>query len=282
MLIRWMCSVLVAGGVLTAQGEPPASQPAEAPQVQAQNQQAAVDPKVDALLDQLEQSSKDLKAVTAQLAYEKEDSLLGTKELRTGSLIYKVNDNGTKSFAILFDSLITGGSKREHKKHYIFNDRWLVEVDHEKKQFIKREIVAPGETFDPLKLGEGPFPLPIGQQKADVLKRFDVQSVNVPGEGMLSKLANVDSLLLTPKADAAEAKDIKSVAVFYDRDTHLPVGIEMIEQNDDRKTVKLANVARNPDLSAEQVACLSVEEPDPKEWQIDIRPWAHGGQSSDD
>jgi len=228
------------------------------------------------LLTELEGGAADLRAFTADIVYEVEDALLGEKVVRKGELIYRARpETKQKSFAILFDTVIENRRKREKLKHYIFSGRWLVEVDHDEKLFIKREVVPPGEDFDPLKLGEGPFPLPIGQPKDEVLARFDVTLCPLPDTGILRRLAGaveVDGLKLIPKADTAAAEDVERIDVFYDRATRLPVGVNLIETNGDRKTARLDNVKRNPALGEVDLAKLSITEPDPTQWHIDIRP----------
>ena len=234
---------------------------------------------VNSLLDRLENSAPDLNSFTAQVQYEKQDVLLGRKELRSGDLIYHQDpQTKEKSFAILFDSTIIDRVRRSEPKHHIFNGRWLAEVDHKNKQFIKREIVPPGKQLDPLKLGEGPFPLPIGQPKAEVLARFDVTAAPKPDEGLLKDLQNVEGLSLKPKPGTQEAQDYSKVDLYYDRETLLPVGIRTEETNGDIKTVKLLNVKRNPELTPEQLARLDIAEPDPREWRIDVRPWTPNGE----
>jgi hypothetical protein len=230
---------------------------------------------INDLLDRLEKSAADLRSFTGNIQYEKEDPLLGRKELRAGNLIYHHDpESREKSFAILFEKAIINGRQSGEAKHYIFNGRWLAEVDHNNRQFIKREIVPPGKQLDPLKLGEGPFPLPIGQPKADVLARFDVTVASMPSEGLLKILQNVDGVSLAPKPGTREAKDFTKVDLYYDRETLLPVGIRTTEVNGDRKTVRLLDVKRNPKLTADQLAKLDIKEPDPRTWRIDVRPWA--------
>lgn len=236
---------------------------------------------VHEILDRLEASAADLDAFTATIFYETFDELLDRREIRTGEMIYRISPQddsaGTvTSFAVLFESLIIGQRRSDRQKHYVFHDRWLAEIDHENRQFIKRELVPPGRQLDPLKLGEGPIPLPIGQPKDDVLARFDVSLHEAPEDGPLSRLDNVDGLLLIPKANAPQAEQYRRIELFYDRDTNLPVGINAIELNDDRQTVRLRNVKRNPELTEEQLQNLSVEEPDPRQWSIDVRPYRTG------
>jgi hypothetical protein len=230
-----------------------------------------IDP-VEAILTRQEREAADVRTFTADVRYEAWDDILARREIRSGHIIYDVDAAGRRSFAVLFDRLIVGQRAQDRRKHYIFSGRWLVEVDHETKQFIKRELVPPGRQIDPLKLGEGPIPLPIGQPKDEVLARFDVTLIEPPTEGMLAGLADVDGLRLVPKPGTPEAADYERVDLFYDRATSLPIGIDAVELGGNRKTIRLLEVQRNPELTDEQRAKLSVEEPDPREWSIDVQP----------
>ncbi len=245
------------------------------------------DPVLD-LLETLERSAESLSAFTASVHYEVEDALLGDKVIRKGELIYRVVPDanpgaadpgagaGEKSFAILFNSRIENRRKRDQRVHYIFSGRWLIEIDNDEKLFIKREIVRPGEEFDPFKLGQGPLPLPIGQSKDEVLARFDASLCKLPDDGPLKKLkgaVDVDGLLLVPKPGSTAAEDFEQIEVFYDRKTHLPVGIKLIEAGSgNRKTARLDDAKRNPELTEAELAKLSIEEPDATQWRIDVRP----------
>jgi hypothetical protein len=285
--------MLTSAGCGSPQAELPPRQTREAPADSVEQEKAAPqeDPaapnasagdqadaaEVGTLLDDLERGAADLTAFTARVTYDRRDELVGSTETRTGDLIYRLDpESRQKKFAILFDSLLVKNRLREESKHYIFDGRWLAEIDAKEKQFIKREIVPPGKTLDPLKLGEGPFPLPIGQPKAEVLARFDVTKAEVPQAGRLKDLKNVDGLLLVPKPNTPEAEDYAKVELFYDRQTKLPVGIHTVDSNGDHKTILLENVQRNPKLDQSQLQKLSIEEPDPKQWRIDVRPWSDG------
>lgn len=253
----------------------PPSQSGDEPPPCGGDQAAGRDDPVITLLDTLERSADDLRTFTASIHYEVEDALLGEKVIRKGELVYRVEpEDREKSFAILFESKIANGRKRDQPKHYIFSGGWFVEVDHQEKLFIKRQVVAEGEEYDPLKLGEGPFPLPIGQPREEVLARFDVSLIELPETGPLAKLKGkkaVDGLRLIPKPGSAAAEDYTRIELFYDRETHLPVGIDLIEVNGDRKTARLEDLQRNPPLDEAALAKLSITEPDPTEWRIDIR-----------
>lgn len=236
------------------------------------------DLELDALLDQLERSADDLESFTARITYRKYDALLGRTESRTGNVIYLAEpvpgtDVAIRRFALLFDALVVGSRRTERTKHYVFDGRWLAEIDEKNQQFQMREIVPPGRVLDPLKLGEGPFPLPIGQAKREVLKRFIVDWADEP-TGLLGGLENVVAISLLPRSGTEEARQFTRVEVYYDRDTMLPVGVDSIESNDDRKTVLLRDVRRNPKLDADTLAKVQITRPSEDDgWVVIVEPW---------
>ncbi len=265
----------------------PASRENAAEHVAATDRQGAADetdPAVIALLDALEESHASLTGFTAKVRYDKE-SLVG-RETRLGEVVFiadvhagstdtRASEHTSRRFAILFDTHIDGRHKRERLKHYIFDGRWLAEINHDDKQFIKREIVPPGEEVDPLKLGEGPFPMPIGQSRADVLTRFTARPASLPDSGPLAKLdpSTLDGLELTPRPGTPEAEDFTHVMIFYDRETRLPVGVITREPNGDGRVVRLTNVERNPEIDETMRRKVAIETPPADSWHIDIQSW---------
>jgi hypothetical protein len=223
---------------------------------------------VDEILDNVEHA--DVSSVTATVSYTRTDPILERREIRTGKILFRTSDGKKREVAILFDTLIIGRRREDKQKHYIFSGRWMAEVDYENKQFIKRELVAPGEKeIDPFELGSGLIPLPIGQTKESVFSKFTVEKTTKPTEGPLSKLNdNVVGLHLIPKTK----DDWESIDLFYDPETWLPVGVCTIETDGTKRVSRLSNITLN-EWSAEDAASLSFETPDPKEWSIDIRPW---------
>lgn len=237
------------------------------------------------LLERVSHNADGLTGFTASVSWVKEDALVMRREIRKGTLLYQVAaETGRRRFAALFDLYVSGriGSDRttgERKlQHLIFDGRWFVEVDHDRKQFIKREIVPPGETFDPLKLGEGPLPIPIGQPVDEVLRRFEVGLVELPTEGTLRTLERVDGLRLTPRAGTEMAQEYAHIDLFFDRQTLLPVGVIAAEAPNefgdaDRTLLKLTDLVRNPAFTDAQLEQLDVTEPDATEWNIVVEPW---------
>ena len=85
-------------------------------------------------LDQIE--SVQITSLTANIFYTRTDPILDRREIRTGRLLFQKSE-GNRQAAILFDTLIIGRRRETKQKHYIFSGRWMAEVDHDKKQFIK-------------------------------------------------------------------------------------------------------------------------------------------------
>jgi hypothetical protein len=222
---------------------------------------------VDEILENVEHA--DVSSVTATISYTRTDPILERREIRTGKIIFRTSDGKKREAAILFDTLIIGRRREEKQKYYIFSGRWMAEVDYENKQFIKRELVAPGQKgIDPFELGNGPIPLPIGQTRESVLSKFTVAKVSRPEEGPLAKLDdNVVGLHLVPKIK----DEWESIDLFYNPETWLPIGVRTIEIDGTKRVSRLTNVQLNA-LSDEDAQLLNIATPDPKEWSVDIRP----------
>ena len=219
----------------------------------------------ESALDQIE--SVQITSLTANIFYTRTDPILDRREIRTGRLLFQKSE-GNHEAAILFDTLIIGRRRETKQKHYIFSGRWMAEVDHDKKQFIKRELVRPGQDdIDPFELGSGPIPLPIGQSKESVLKKFVVTLIEKPTEGPLEKLDDtVVGLHLIPKTN----DEWEYINLFYDNETWLPMGVETIEL-DGTKRVSRLSAMKVDELSSDDAKLLDIETPNPAEWTIDIQ-----------
>ncbi len=253
--------------VLASCGQQPAMAPQPAPEPPAAEG-------VEDLLDRLDRSTDDLRDFQAEITYWKWDGVLQRNEIRHGEVLYQAEGalHGRR-FAILLRTVVVANRKRDQHKDYIFDGSWLVEIDHDARLFLKRQIVPPGRQFDPLKLGEGPFPMPMGQPRSEVLARFEVNRLAAPtDEALAGRLEGmtVEGLRLIPKPGTPEAKDVERLELFYDSATLLPAAISMTESGGDRKTVLLRNTRRNAGIDESR---LDIHDPDPREWRIDVRPW---------
>lgn len=231
---------------------------------------------VDAALESIEESGDDLQVFTATVAYRKDDALLGSKELRTGTIVFDSRDPNPTRLAVDFDTRIVNRRRRSESKRIIFDGSWLVECDDVSKQFIKRQIVAPGDHADPMRLG-GPFPLPIGQKRVDVLERFTPTLIAEPPDSFVVSKNDERStvgLRLVPRTGTAEAKDWSTIDLWYDRSTWWPIGVVATETNGDARRIRLGNLKIHEQLPEESALLLSIDEPG-EGWSVDVRPWVN-------
>lgn len=231
--------------------------------------------RVDRFLDELEKSGATLETLSGTLSLEKFDAFTEQIERRFGRVVLDRKD-GNRRFSILFDEFIDGDGRSDRSRdHWIYADGWLCEKDDRNKSFTKRQIARPNEKFDPLAIGEGPIPLPIGQRKADVLARFDVRETEVPIDlPLLSSMQNVAGLKLTPKEGTPMAKETLALELFYDRTSLAPTGVVIREKNGNRTIARITNPVVNGAVKDEDRALLEIPAPDPKEWTIDVKPLA--------
>ena len=222
---------------------------------------------IEEVLDQIEKVS--IAPIKTDVVYIKIDPILKREEIRSGKLIFRM-DGDKKEVAIVFDTLLIGQRKETKKKHYIFSGRWFVEIDPEKKQFIKRELTSPNDAtaINPFDLGAGPIPLPIGQKKESVLSKFNVQFTSRPTSGLLSTLKEpFIALELIPQAES----DWETIYLFYNPVTWLPVGVSTIETDGTKRMSLLSNMSDS--LAEIDLALLEIETPNSADWSIDIQPF---------
>ncbi|MCA9284133.1 MAG: hypothetical protein KDA22_02875 [Phycisphaerales bacterium] len=231
---------------------------------------------LDDLLAKLEHADRDIRDYHANLVYETFDALLDTSERQFGRLVFEMDPSAGRRLAFVFDQYVDGAGRTERDEHrYVFSGSWMCDVDVQRKQFIKRQVVPPDQRFDPLKVGEGPFPLPIGQAAEDVRARFVAAFAPAPTAKLLASLDpnTLHGLRLVPKPGTEAARDFAQIDLYYDRATFMPVAVDATGIEGNRKIVRLSKAVANAGLAADDVALLSIEPPDPGQWTIDIRAW---------
>jgi len=225
----------------------------------------------DELLTALETADQDLRALQAEIRYTRDFAIAGDTQIRTGKLWFEdvgarpgANAPRKRRFAIRFDSLIFSEREEKNTQVYNFDGEWLVERFPEEKRMVKRQVVRPGENFDPLKIGEGPLPIPIGQRKADILARYDA-TLLPPDDGfdempavrmkeLLEMSKDCVQLMLTPRA---ETDDFKEIRLWY-RAQPVPGGkpgrllpriAKTVNRADDISVVQLIRVQTNDEVT---------------------------------
>ena len=254
----------------SAPSAPAAPAPAPAPAPAARFADA------DALLTAVERTSDSLRDFRANITLETTDDVTGDTERRLGQLVF-VQEEGkpaTRRFAVVFEKFIDGSGRMDERPvRYIYADGWLTEADFKQRTLVRRQLARAGEQYDPLKPGEGPVPLPIGQRRADVLARFDASLATAPDSTLLLKSARaMVGVRLKPKPGMAD-RDLVEASVWYDAQSLVPVGVEA-QRKSGRTVVSLRDATMNGGIDAAQQALLSLAEKVTTGWRVDERPLA--------
>lgn len=278
----------------TAPASAPATTPASQPPSAPTAEQPALDAikTVDELLTALETADAQLRTLQADIMYDREFAVLGDRQIRQGRLYYQDDGPGgtpdaprSRRFGIRTTTLQVGASIQDEVRDLVFDGRWLIERVPAEKQFIKRRIVEDGQKFDPLRLGEGPFPLPIGQKRADILRKYIAkllpaeQDVTANGdteadtERLKKFVAGSYQLQLTPRPELLDSEELRDIRLWYRPTTPepgapatlLPRMARTVNRVQDIMLVQLVNVRLNQPVDA---TVLDTTPPKGDDWKI--------------
>ena len=271
-LATGLLALAIAGCAAAQQSEPtgpeaPTTQPAQAAAEGRKPFETS-----DQLLDALERATDGLRDFRAAVIYDRTDAITGDRERRTGRIALEQppGDGTRRRFGIAFDQFIdAAGHASPQVQRFAFGDGWLVEFDDARRQCIERQLVPEGARLDPLRLGEGPMPLPVGQRSEDVRRRFTVSLAAAPDAPLLKRLEGVQGLVLVPKPGSGVDEDFEQVRVWYDLRNFAPVGVVATMKGGDVKTVLLRDVRVNAGLDDASRAMLDRKAPEG--WQRDVR-----------
>lgn len=236
-------------------------------------------PRADAghWLDRLERSGKATSDFFAGVTMERIDALSDDREVRRGRVVVDGLPGPGRRIAVHMEEYVDGsGRGSADNRLFIFEQGWLLEFDVPRKRLTRRQLVRAGETLDPLRVGEGPFPVPLGQPRADIEREFDVSVCALPDAPLFRRLAEqpdaLFALALVPRPGRPLARDVKRVTVAYDRETLAPTAIEVVADTDDITRVLLRDATLNGGLDDAKRALLSPPQFDAAQWTVDSRP----------
>lgn len=257
----------------------------------------------EGLLGALEKADESLRTLTADVMYDKRFDIGGDRQVRWGKLYFSDNkgagDARVRKFAVNFERLRIGERLENEPKVYIFDGQWLVEKLPTQKQFIKRQIVGDGQKFDPLKIGEGPMPIPIGQRKDETLARFTAVLLaaedgltapegedDAPFKLLREHVSGTQQIRLVPKPGTEEARDFREVRLWYKRVEkaegsggagYLPILARTVSRAEDISLVRLTNVSMNGEIDAKVLDTT----PPGDDWRVDIRARSPGARGQE-
>lgn len=279
LVLAWFVAAFNPVGA--APPERPAGSPSPAKQL-AEGEAPAETTSAADLLKALETSGEGMTTLSADIRYDRRFVLQGDRHVRDGKLYFKVNPGEAvgevgsrgRTFAIHFDELYVGDRKENDPQTWIFDGRWLTEVRPAIKRLTRREVVREGERFDPLRIGEGPMPIPIGQKAADILARYHAQLLpqnQDASEDAKAYLAGLKEdawqLLLTPLPDRPDKDEFREIRLWYSKSTLLPRLARTINRAGDESYVALINLKRNETLPEE---AFTVPEAGDAGWEVQV------------
>ncbi|MEO1535497.1 MAG: hypothetical protein AAFS11_08050, partial [Planctomycetota bacterium] len=242
----------------------------------------------DELLDAIETSDQNIERLFARMQYHRLFELAGDEQTRLGRLQF-VNEPGdppVRRFAIAFDQVVIADRREPDGRTFVFDGEWLTERIPSDKLMLKRQVAPPGSGFDPLKVGEGPLPIPLGQAKADILERYDVtMPERMAGIEHRADKANLESFItamdapqirLLPKDDDDQFEEIR--LWYHPSETGvLPCMALTINRTGDEVMVQLLGFRLN------EVAPIDerlFRDEAPADWDVEITPFR--GEVGDD
>ena len=266
------CGFAIASmAVLVACVQVPAAPPAP-PSTRSTPAASASD--VDALLASVERVAATLRDFRAAVTVETTDDITGDTERRLGKVVLSQQEGvpTSRAFAVILEKFIDGTGRVDDRPiRYLYADGWLTEADFRERTLIRRQLARPGEPYDPLKPGEGPVPLPIGQRAADVRARFEPSvSGDAPPKAVGAANAAVVGLKLVPRPGMAD-RDLIDATVWYDAATFVPRAVDARRRNG-RTLVLLRDPVVNGGLDDAQRSLLALAEGVTAGWRVDERP----------
>lgn len=228
---------------------------------------------IDDLLDGLDRAGKDLTSFQANVQLTEIDNDTGTPTKRPGKVLLQ-RDGEDVMFRATFAGVIferkgeTG--LRPEKIEYVLRNDELIDRNYQKKTQVIRKLPPPDGKRDLLKLGEGPFPLPIGQAREEVRKQFDVTEVD-PGDDAQNELGvpaaeNSRRLRLTPKPGTNLAEDFKWLEIDVGLNDGMPQ--KVITLNPTGSTAKVTDLSNIQVNIALPKSAFDLEPIDRNEWDV--------------
>ena len=251
----------------------PATQPAASPP--ARPTAPAADAATMTILNRLEASGKKYPNVTADIHYLVDEVEAGDTSEFKGKVYYQSGTAKTPvRFRIHFKTRRqSGGPETRHVEDYVFDGSWLTVRKQRVKQFTRYQVAAPGQRINTLELGRGPFPVPFGQKTATVLKYF-AASTRPPAK---DDPPGTDYLNLVTRPRHARKMSMRSIGMWVDRQSGLPIKIVAVDKSANVSTVVFVRkTIKTPRAFPKGTFDL----PTPRRsdgWSVSIEKYAEGG-----
>jgi len=190
---------------------------------------------VNAVLEQLNKKASGLKSYEAQVEYKYIQPLLESQALRKGVLYYAKFD-GKSLLRINFETLRQEDEEEQkYIEHYIFDGRWLTQINYQIKAVKRYELAEPNKPVDAFDVASQNLPI-IGFTKIENLKKqFNIrlleQRKNEPNDFV--------GLHLEARPDSVYKDDYIWLDFWIDKKSGLPAKVIALSAEEDIYEIKL-------------------------------------------
>jgi outer membrane lipoprotein-sorting protein len=222
----------------------------------------------DEVLNALHDTGTTIKSFSAKVKLDEYDTVTGAEIVRFGKVWFQIKPTGDPAMHIVFDSKQIGDkNKVPDKVEYLLDDGWLTDRTAATKIESRIQLVPQGQKMNLFQLGKSPFPMPIGQDPAEIQKQFDLAKV-APAK---DDPANTIHLLLKPKPNCPMANRFFSVEIWTDFQTRMPVRIQTIDPKQVKeRTADLTDLKVNTPLNQTDATLPAL----PPDWRTSDTPLA--------
>ncbi|HMD54448.1 MAG TPA: hypothetical protein VKJ65_07870, partial [Phycisphaerae bacterium] len=255
--IIWVVVLAAVLGNAALNAQSPSTQPDMPPVIDQ-----TTSPQIMQCLQMLQQRGSTLQNFSADLQVTTDHARTQEEDIDIGAIHYQ-QSAGSTQFDIHFDELVVDGAIASTNADHdiLFDGQWLIDRDGSAKVYRKTQIAPPGGKFDPLKLGEGPIPIPIGQDPQEVLREFDVTLLPVD-----KSHAGLEGVRLVPRDPAAFT--FTQMDFWIDPKTQLPLQIIRTDPDGDVTTAALKNFQINKSMNF----VFQVQPPDENSgWTVEVQ-----------
>lgn len=262
-------------GAGTAAGpRPQTPAPSSTAPVEADNAAEEGADTVQRLLEAMESAGKEFSSLSADVLLTERDALTGEDVRRPGRFWLTRGEEETRFHVVFFGVLTNEEGERPRirpeKIEYLLAGDTLVDRNYRTKTQVSRKLSAEQANRDLLKLGEGPFPLPIGQSPEEVREQFEVTLVDPEevdvDEGDVEILGETRRLRLVPRDDSPLARDFSFVEIDVDPESGRPRQVITLDAaGENMKISEMQKIELDPELDP---AVFELEQIDLSDWNL--------------
>lgn len=228
---------------------------------------------INEILDALDAAGKDLVSLRARILLTDLDNETGAETPRPGEFLLQRAGEDVLFRARLEGVIVKANGKtglREERVEYLLKDNVLIDRNYKKRTEVRRKLPPQEGKRDLLKLGEGPFPLPIGQSRDEVLAQFNVVEVdpNDPNQNEMGIDAppNTRRLRLTPNEGTSLADEFRWLEIDVNLADGMPAQvITLSKTGSSTRITRLQSIERNATIPGN---AFDLEPIDVNQWNV--------------